>query len=202
LHPMDIEDPEPATVSDAPNGRSQEAVRRMGAYMAAALLGGVFSLAVVFLVARWFGPGALPEVTAASFEVARATWQRTAPKNYDLDVVVTGRDTATYTVHVRDGVAQGAQRDGQSLPQQRTWGTWTVPGMFETIERDLEAVARHREGRAEPGTPQLLLRGVFDSQWGYPLRYQRTEVRKFGANQEVLWEVIRFEVVEGARDAY
>jgi hypothetical protein len=168
-------------------------MRRVRAYVAAGAAGAVFGLAVALTAARWFGPGALPEVTAASFAAARATWDRAAPQDYDLEVVVIGRESATFQVQVRGGIARQAWRDGQSLPHERTWSTWTVPGMFETIARDLDSVARLREGKADPGTPQILLRGLFDAQRGFPLHYQRTEMRKFGPNQEVAWEVVRFQ---------
>jgi hypothetical protein len=138
----------------------------------------------------------LPLVTEEMLADAQATWQRTAPDSYDVEVAVIGRETATYRVEVRDGEIQTASRDGQPLRQQRTWGTWTVPGMFETIARDVAAVEQARSGKLESGTPQLVLRGQFDPQWGFPRRYQRTELHKFGANQEVLWEVTSWQAGE------
>lgn len=167
-------------------------VRRAGAYAAAVFLGGLFGLAIALFVIRQFGPGPIPEFSSDEFHTVRARWSQAAVTDYDLEVVVRGRETATYVVQVRDGAVRLASRNGQPLKQQRTWGTWSVQGMFETIERDLGTVDLQRQGKSEPGAPQLLLRGSFDGEFGFPRRYQRTEVRKFAANQEVSWEVTKF----------
>jgi hypothetical protein len=167
-------------------------VSRIAAYAAAAFFGAVVSLAGVLALARWLGPPAIPEITDAALSAARDSWQRRAPANYELDVQVTGRDVATFTVRVRGGAVVHVLRDGEPMSHQRTWGTWTVPGMFETIERDLESADRGRAGELEPGALQLLLRGVFDPEWGYPKAYHRIELHRFLPNKEVSWEITRF----------
>jgi hypothetical protein len=103
-------------------------------------------------------------------------------------VAVAGRQAARYYVEVRAGEVRVATRDGQPLRQERTRGTWSVPGMFGTIQTDIANLEKQQAGTADPTTPQLLLRGVFDPQLGYPVRYLRTELRKWGNNLEVSWE--------------
>lgn len=165
----------------------------MGAYLAAVLLGGLFGLIVVMAVIRFVGPGKLPEVTAEMLAAARDKWKSAGVTDYDIEVAVSGRQPSTYSLQVREGIVVDAKRDSQPLKQQRTFGTWSVEGMWETIDRDLAAVEQVRVGQSPPGSPQLLLRGEFDPELGYPRRYQRTEVYKFSANQEVSWEVRMFE---------
>jgi hypothetical protein len=111
-------------------------------------------------------------------------------------VVVTGRQPAVYFAAVRDGNVEVATRDGEVLSRRRTVDTWSVPGMFETIHSDVINVERHRDGKADRNTQQLLIRGVLDETHGAPLRYHRTELRQWGPNVEVMWEVKRFEIVE------
>lgn len=135
----------------------------------------------------------MPPLASDDWQQARDRWTSADVKNYDVEVVVTGRQAATYAVQVRDGQVFNATRDGQALPQKRTWSTWTVDGMFETIARDLDSVERHAQGRAVPGTPNLQLRALFDPQLGYPQRYLRTEMVRLGTNPEVSWRVTRFE---------
>lgn len=191
LAPMDTTSSSEST----PNltSSSEARIRRLSAYIAAIFLGALFGLTLVMVFVRQFGPGQLPELSGEEFREARERWSQAGVADYQIEIVVRGRETATYAVQVRDGVIQSASRDGQPLKQQRTWGTWSVPGMFETIERDVSTVELHRQGEADPNTPQLLLRGVFDQELGFPRRYQRTEVQRFGANHEVSWEVTRFE---------
>jgi hypothetical protein len=69
--------------------------------------------------------------------------------------------------------------------------------MFETLERDLEMERQGREGQRAPGSPQLVLSGEFEPRWGYPRKYHRLEIYRFGSNQEVSWEVTRFQVLDG-----
>lgn len=110
--------------------------------------------------------------------------------DYDIEVAVAGTQPATYEVRVRDGQAIEAFRNGKPLNQRRTFGTWSVPGMFSTMSRDVEAVERRERGEADPSTPRLTLRAEFDPKYGYPKRYQRIE---WGSPVEVTWQVTHFE---------
>jgi hypothetical protein len=69
--------------------------------------------------------------------------------------------------------------DGTTPSQRRTWYYWSVPGMFDVLERDLEAAEEE----------QLLLRADFDPATGYPRRYERAMLR---TRQQTQWEVVRF----------
>jgi hypothetical protein len=106
-------------------------------------------------------------------------------------VRVTGSQPAVYRVLVRGGQAENAWRNGRPLTSRRTFSTWSVPGMFGTISRDIEAVERVARGQADRFTPHLRLRAEFDKRYAYPQRYRRIEE---GSNIEVAWEVTRFDV--------
>jgi len=113
-------------------------------------------------------------------------------------VTVHGPQPATYRVEVRDGEAIAAWRNGEPLKSQRTFGTWSVPGMFSTISRDVEAIER---AAAEHRQRPLILRAAFHAEYGYPERYRRIDngSRKGGDSIAVTWEVVEFRVV-GASD--
>ena len=118
--------------------------------------------------------------------------QAAAPPEYDIEVRVTGSQPAIYRVQVRAGEAVAAWRNGQPLLSRRTFGTWSVPGMFGTISRDIESIERHTTGKADRFTPRLILRAEFDPQYSYPARYRRIEQ---WSTVEVAWEVTDFRVV-------
>jgi hypothetical protein len=67
--------------------------------------------------------------------------------------------------------------------------------MFATIQSDVTNLEKHRQGTAEPQTPQVLLRAQFDPILGYPRRYHRTELQRWGTNVEVSWTVVSFDVL-------
>ena len=140
-------------------------------------------------------PGnAPPRLTSNLFRAATVEWEREQPRNYDIEIQVRGNQPATYFVEVRDGEATLALRNGKPLNQRRTFSTWSVPGMFATMSRDVEVLERRAAGKADKTTPDLHLRATFDPRYGYPARYHRLQ---YQSSVEVEWEVTRFEVKNG-----
>jgi hypothetical protein len=157
------------------------------------LLGGIAALFII----RWKYGDALPEVTPADYFAAKDKWQENAPADYDIEVAVTGTRPSTYRVQVRGGEAVAASivdQQGQETPQtqQRTFGTWSVPGMFGTMSKDVEVLDKHAKGKADKFTPRLTLRAEFDPNYGYPAAYRRIQ---WGSAVEVKWKVTKFEVI-------
>jgi hypothetical protein len=157
-------------------------------------LGVIATLVVLAILHRDPTPG----LTQAIFDAAHERWSGSAPANYDIETRVTGPQPATYRVQVRGGQALAAWRNAAPLTNAKTFGTWSVPGMFGTISRDLESEEQRTDGRARPGTPQLILKAEFDPQYNYPQRYRRIEWgSRRGSNAvTVTWEVVEFRVVE------
>jgi hypothetical protein len=147
-------------------------------------------LAAIVAICIWFRNPAAP-ITRSAFEDARRRWEESQIADYDVEIEVQGRQAAVYRVRVRNNRVASALRNGYPLKQRRTQGTWSVPGMFDTIEADLENVeSARREGAAQ----KLLLRAVFDSKLGYPSYYHRGEL----GGDDVVWRVRRF-VAHGRR---
>ncbi len=162
----------------------------------AAVLGAVFALACVVGYKVYTGGPRLPALTAARFTAAREKWQQLAPPSYDIEIVVSGRQPATYRVETRDNAVVKALRNGQPLTNRRTFETWSVPGMFNTIAKDVENLERVASGRADATTPRLLLRAIFNRHYAYPERYLRIEMVERGENPQVSWQVTEFSVKE------
>jgi hypothetical protein len=136
----------------------------------------------------------LPPLDSQRLEQAWLLWKQAGPPSYDIEVQVAGRQGATYRVEVRQGEIARALRNGQPLKQIRTLGTWSVPGMFESIEVDLKQQERARRGTADRAVPGLSLFAQLDPEFGFPRRYLRLEHAGMGTNPEVSWEVTEFTV--------
>lgn len=184
-----------STVSSESNDPSHR-MRRITALTTAALLGVATSIVGLLAIIVFRHQGTLPKLAPADFYEARQRWEENGPANYNIRVNVTGRQAAVYYAEVRDGRVFAATRNGDVLSRHRTIDTWTVPGMFTTIHSDVINVEKHATGKADQSTPQVLLRGSFDEDTGVPLHYHRTELRKWGPNVEVTWNVTNFEVLE------
>jgi hypothetical protein len=165
----------------------------MRRFVAWSLIGAAAGLVAALFMLRRATYDPTPSLTPELFYAARERWQAAAPANYDIDIRVTGSQPAVYRVQVRGGNATAAWRNGQPLASRRTFGTWSVPGMFSTISRDIEAIERHAAGKADRFTPRLILRAEFDPHYSYPARYRRIEQ---WSTVEVAWEVTSFRVVD------
>src|SRR5262245_3673828 len=162
------------------------------------LAGGGLGVAATLVVAAIVSRDPTPALTPALFDAAHERWKANPVADYDIEIRVTGPQPATYRAEVRGGQPAAAWRNGVPLPSARTFGTWSVPGMFSTISRDVEAIQRRAEGRAPPGAPGLILRAEFDPQYSYPKRYRRIEwgSRRGSDAVTVTWEVVEFRVIQ------
>jgi hypothetical protein len=168
--------------------------RRVFIGLAAGLLLGLLAMIGLALVNRG---KVSPKLTPEAFRAAVDKWEREQPRDYDIEIEVRGNQPATYFVEVREGQARLALRNGKPLTQRRTFSTWSVPGMFATMSRDVGALERRAAGTADESTPDLNLRATFDPRYGYPARYRRLQ---YQSSVEVEWEVTRFEI-HGERGA-
>jgi hypothetical protein len=133
---------------------------------------------------------ALPPLTADDLAAAERLWAERGPSDYDLDVEIGGRQSGRFHIEVRSGRTTTVTRNGVQ-PQRRTWDTWTVPGMFDTLDQELELAARPEGAFGQPGA-RAVMRAVFDDDLGFPKRYERFVL---GTVYEIRWEVTRFEAV-------
>jgi hypothetical protein len=153
-----------------------------------AAIGSVASL--IMLVRTRYGDPT-PEITGEAFSGARRRWREAGLKDYDVSVeVINSGRLEKYDVAVRGGHAESASRNGAPLTNHRTFETWSVPGMFGTIDSDWQNVEKHLKHQADASTLQLTVKVEFDPKYGYPKRYRRIE---WGSSREISWKVTRFE---------
>jgi hypothetical protein len=161
------------------------------------LAGLAFGVMSTLVALRIIHHDSTPWLTPEAFYAAQERWKAAAPADYDIEIEVSGPQAAVYRAEVRGGLAEAAWRNGQPLTNRRTFGTWSVPGMFGTIGRDIEAVERRAAGQAKPGEVELILKAQFDPQYYFPRRYQRIEwgSRRGSDAVTATWEVKQFRVV-------
>lgn len=153
-----------------------------------ALIGLLIVLGAIATFFLFRAPG--KPLTRALLSQARERWEKQGPKDYHLEVSVSGRQGATYAVEVHNGEVTEALRNGAPLQQQRTFRTWSVPGMFDTMETDLDTLEFAVAHPDDPKRIMLTLRAHIDEQTGLPKTFLRSE---WGSNHDVTWKVTRFE---------
>ncbi len=166
----------------APGFQLSQTALTLGAL--ALIVGGVLLFLQLFVARR------LPEMTEARFEAAQALWEKNKIISYDMNVRITGAQPGLVSIEVRDGKPTAMTRD-DIAPPERTWDTWTVPGMFQTLVEEFafKDDPTHK-GQGAPGA-EVWLRCEFDSQYGYPRTYQRLMT---GGGPQVEWHVTKFEL--------
>ena len=147
-----------------------------------------FALASLVLTLEFFVVERIPLLTQTDLDAAKRRWQEHGPVSYDMDIELRGAQPGRVQVNVRNRVVAAETRDGR-VPKEHTWDTWTVPGMFNTIETDMEIAETPEQAiQAAPGT-KWQLRCEFDPVLGLPRRYHRLA----SGGPEVYWRVTRFE---------
>jgi hypothetical protein len=149
-----------------------------------------FALALVAALFLGHGCGrpALPELTPAELAAARARWVEARVRAYDLDLAVEGTALERAGIHleVRADSVTRAERDGVAMTGDTS--AYSVPGLFLTLERELELKATPQAAGAPPGY-QVYVQAAFDPTLGYPRHYRRIVG---GSNTRVEVEVVRF----------
>jgi hypothetical protein len=172
--------------------------RTLQRFVAWTAIGMALGLFAMLMVLRAMTRDPTPALTPELFHAAHEQWKKNPLQNYDVEVRVTGPQAADYRVEVRDGEARAAWRNGKPLTSRRTYGTWSIPGMFSTISRDIEALQRaEREHRQMP----LILRAAFSADHAVPEHYRRIDngSRKGSDSITVTWDVIDFHIVQPAQ---
>jgi len=142
----------------------------------------------VIVALQVFVADTIPELTEARLEAAAEIWQANAPAGYDMDVQIRGAQPGVVHIEVRDGAVTAMTRDGVS-PPQRTWDVWSVPGMFDTLEREMVLAEDPQHEMDVAAGTKLQLRCEFDPKFGIPRRYHRFAT---GGAPEIYWHVSQF----------
>ncbi|MCA9200327.1 MAG: hypothetical protein KDA87_22460 [Planctomycetales bacterium] len=151
----------------------------------AVVAGAASGIVGALLVIRSWGEPLPPIVHEPTLEAQRKLWEALAVQDYRIRIQVDGANPGVYEVEVQDGQPVSSTFRDKPLTNSRTMGTWTVPGMFRTIELDL-----YHRSQADRDPRRLAIRASFDPDWHYPDRMVRTDL---DTNQGANWKVLQFE---------
>jgi len=111
-----------------------------------------------------------PNVNVEACAAARAAWSQRGIADYTVAVLKEADTLGSerFVTDVRNGRATAVTLDGAPLPAT---DTYSVAGLFDTIERELEMAA---SAVKEPGQPEdTLLKARFHDKLGLPLVFKR-----------------------------
>jgi hypothetical protein len=149
-------------------------------------LGAIVGLIVFVLITIRRPP---PPMTRADFEAAVQRWHARGSRDYIMTVELSGRQTGTMAITVRNTEPISVKRNGVPTPQ-RTWTYWTVDGLFDIIRQDLDGLDQPERAFGVSDVSQLVQQAEFDDDLGYPRRYRRA-VQTTG--DAIEWDIIHFE---------
>jgi hypothetical protein len=104
---------------------------------------------------------------------ARQMWNAHGPHSYDLDLLVRADrlDDGRFSVAVRADKVASITRNG--LASTGVEEGYTVPALFDLLERELELARQPESGFGAPAGYRAYLRVRFDPNLGFPTRYRR-----------------------------
>lgn len=182
------------TASPSGNGASAEptAERRTSNRVLMLAVAAALVLIAVAVLTYVFAAERMPDLTEARLQAAMDQWAENGPSSYTMALELRGAQPGTVHIEVRDGTVVDATRDGRE-PPPRTWNVWSVPGQFDTLERELVLAEDPQHEMDVAAGATLHLRCEFDPQYGFPRRYLRFGT---GGVPEVFWRVTAFEPKE------
>ena len=137
------------------------------------LAGGLAALAAVlifFIITAFADKTAL--LLPGMLDDWRERWSREGPRDYDLsiNIQVDRQDESRAETKVRDGKLVSQTYNG--LPRASSDDSYTIAGLFRTMERELELQAKQKG--------DTVLKAEFDQKLGAPVVFKRLTTRPGG----------------------
>ncbi|HEX3999049.1 MAG TPA: DUF6174 domain-containing protein [Pirellulales bacterium] len=154
-----------------------------GAIVLGVTLGLVATVVVLLISSR----GQLPRMTAADFKNAERHWAEFGPASYEMNVEQSLGLSGKIHVEVRQRQVTAMTINGEPAPP-RLWDNWSVAGLFEIIQLDLD-----RNTDAAGQSPVVFQQAEFDPDTGLPRVYRRTEM---SGGQTVEWRIRSFRALQ------
>lgn len=149
-----------------------------GSIVLGVALGLIVTLVLLILSSR----GQPPRMTAEGLKAAERRWRDHGPASYTMEIEQSGGINGKIHVEVRSEQVTAMHINGETAPP-RLWDNWSVPGLFEIIQLDLD------RNQQSPDSPVVFQQAEFDAANGLPRVYRRSEL---SAGQTVEWRIVAF----------
>lgn len=137
-----------------------------------------------FLWRQFTSPPSIPPLTPQKLQDARKLWSAQNISSYRLTIRVKTNDENQLDLEVRNGKVTSMKTSGQQVDRSaQTY--WTIPGMFEFLEIELQNKEKRIYGEAN-----AYVDAAFHPKLGYPVSFRR---QVFGKPMNASWEVQVFQ---------
>jgi len=148
----------------------------------------------ILLLLLLCGCSRLSELTPEALHAAQAQWEKSGPASYRMVVETSGdhMDTSKYEVMVRAKSVVTLERNGSSLEPEAGGNSYTVEGLFHTLDQEIDLKGKPQLLGAPPGYSSYPM-ASFDSATGRLQRFQRS----VGGTKNSIEIIVReFEILE------
>jgi len=136
----------------------------------------------------------IPQLTPEALQAARSKWEMSGPDSYRMAVEIKSdrMDPSAYEVTVKGkGIVQ-LERNGTILEAAAGSNSYTVEGLFQTMDQEIDLAKKPQLLGAPPGYSSYPM-ASFDPQTGRLLRFQRSVG---GTKNSIEITVTRFQILD------
>lgn len=140
------------------------------------------------------GCARLSDLTPEALRAAQTQWEKSGPASYHMVVETSGdhMDTSKYEVTVRAKAVVKLERNGSPLQPEAGGNSYTVEGLFHTLDQEIDLKGKPQLLGAPPGYASYPM-ASFDGATGRLIRFQRS----VGGTRNSIEIIVReFEILE------
>ena len=150
--------------------------------------------ALSLLLLLFCGCSRISELTPDTLRAAQSQWEKSGPASYRMVVETSGdhMDTSKYEVVVKAKLVVTLTRNGSPLEPEAGGNSYTVEGLFRTLDQEIDLKGKPQLLGAPPGYSSYPM-ASFDAATGRLLRFQRSVG---GTKNSIEINVREFEILD------
>ena len=149
---------------------------------------------LILLVLLFWGCSRISDLTPDTLSAAQAQWEKSGPASYRMVVETSGdhMETSKYEVVVKAKLVVKLARNGSPLEPEAGGNSYTVEGLFRTLDQEIDLKGKPQLLGAPPGYSSYPM-ASFDAATGRLLRFQRSVG---GTKNNIEINVREFEILD------